>query len=166
MGASDMTKSQISAVVILRLLIGWHFLYEGVLKIFTPSWTARGYLLSAEGPFEDFFIGLARDGLIETIDFLNIAGLIAIGLALVLGFMERPAALAGTVLLITYYLAHPPFMGLSQLGMEGNYWLVNKNLIEAAALLVVSVFPTAQVFGLELLLRRRKALTPKLQKHG
>jgi thiosulfate dehydrogenase [quinone] large subunit len=40
-----------TAVVVLRVLIGWHFLYEGVSKLTTPGWSAAGYLLQSRGPF-------------------------------------------------------------------------------------------------------------------
>ena len=32
------------ALVSLRLVVGWVFLYAGVTKLLDPSWTARGYL--------------------------------------------------------------------------------------------------------------------------
>jgi thiosulfate dehydrogenase [quinone] large subunit len=53
------------------------------------------------------------------------------------------------LLLVFYYLAHPPFPGLPQGPSEGSYWIVNKNLIEIAALLVIYQFPLTAVFGLE-----------------
>ena len=29
----DYTNTQLTALVILRILIGWHFLYEGIVKV-------------------------------------------------------------------------------------------------------------------------------------
>ena len=37
---------QLTFLVILRVLIGWYFLYEGLAKVFTPNWTAFGYLIA------------------------------------------------------------------------------------------------------------------------
>lgn len=52
-------------VVLLRMAIGWQFLYEGLWKLNTQHtsqpWTAAGYLKNAKGPFRDFFRGLAGD---------------------------------------------------------------------------------------------------------
>lgn len=149
MESPGLSKSQLSTIILLRLLIGWHFLYEAVLKIFNPVWTAKGYLLSAQGPFADLFSSLAGDGIISFIDFLNVYGLLAVGVGLLLGIKERPSLIVGIVLLMFYYLSNPPFPNLSQLGTEGNYWIVNKNLIEAGAMLVLYFFPTAKAFGLE-----------------
>ena len=47
MNTPKLTNVQGYALVLLRILIGWHFLYEGVIKAYNPSWTSRGYLLSA-----------------------------------------------------------------------------------------------------------------------
>lgn len=145
-------------LVMLRVLIGWHFLYEGVIKAYNPSWTAKGYLLSAS-ILKPFFTWLASESLISTIDFLNIAGLIAVGMSLLLGLKVRWGCIAGILLLAFYYLAHPPFSSLPQGPAEGSYWVVNKNLIEMAALLVIYQFPLTSVFGLEGLFAKQKVKT-------
>jgi len=156
MSTNQLTFNQRLAIILLRLLLGWHFLYEGTLKLFNPSWTAKGYLMSSQGPFEGFFLWLASDSMIEVVDVLNIYGLFVIGLALFIGIFERPAALGGMLLLVFYYLSHPPFWGLDQVGVEGNYWIVNKNLIEAAALLALFYFPTSHYFGLRYFLNQNQ----------
>lgn len=53
-------------LVVLRLSIGWQFLYEGLWKydtLDTPApWTAEGYLEVSKGPFRGFFRGwMAED---------------------------------------------------------------------------------------------------------
>ena len=78
MNTQKLTGVQNFALVLLRILIGWHFLYEGVIKAYNPSWTSRGYLLSAS-IFKPFFTWLAGDSFISTIDMANIVGLIAVG---------------------------------------------------------------------------------------
>ena len=42
-------------LIFLRLAIGWHFLYEGLMKLYNPDWTAFGYLASAQGPLGGAF---------------------------------------------------------------------------------------------------------------
>lgn len=34
------STAQLTALVFLRLAIGWHFLYEGIAKLFTPNWSS------------------------------------------------------------------------------------------------------------------------------
>ena len=94
--------------------------------------------------------------MITVVDTLNIVGLIAVGIGLILGLKIRWACVGGILLLALYYLAHPPFPGLEQGPAEGSYWIVNKNLIEMAALLVLYQFPSYTAFGLERFFMRKK----------
>lgn len=158
MNSPKLTNVQGYALVLLRILIGWHFLYEGVIKAYNPSWTSRGYLLSAS-ILKPFFAWLASDSLISVIDNLNIIGLIAVGMSLLIGIKVKWGCIGGILLLLLYYMAHPPFPGLPQGPSEGSYWVVNKNLIEMVALFVIYLFPLTTVFGLENLFSRNKVTT-------
>lgn len=151
----EFSRSQMTSLVLLRLLVGWHFLYEGVVKLFNPYWTAKAFLLTSEGVLRPMFLWLAEEPMINAVNAMNIALLIGVGAALMLGTLTRIAAAAGIVLLLMYYLAHPPFDGM---GMgPGSFWIVNYNLIEIAALLLVIYFPTSRYFGLDVLFERTKA---------
>jgi len=149
------TKGQSWSLIFLRVFIGWHFLYEGVIKLYNPSWTAKGYLYSAQGPFKDVFIWLAGDNMIMVVDMLNIIVLTAVGLMLILGLYTRISALAGMGLLLLYYLSHPAFPGLPQGPSEGSYWLINKNLIEMMGLFVLYHFSTSHIFGINMFFKKR-----------
>lgn len=161
---------QFTALVSLRLLIGWHFLYEGVAKITNPYWTSAGYLQESQGWFSGFFQNLSSDpGLQAVVDYLNQWGLLLIGLALILGVFVRLASWGGVVILALYYLAAPPFPGMEYgIPTEGAYLIVNKILIELAGLLVILAFPTSHLFGLQQFLTRKRdesatgqGMTPK-----
>ncbi|WP_372945711.1 DoxX subfamily [Muriicola sp.] len=147
-------EPMLKSLVFLRILIGWHFLYEGVIKLFNPDWTAFGYLATAQGPFKSIFIALTGDGIIGWVDTLNTLVLIFVGITLILGIFEKWGLIAGMALLLMYYFAHPPFPWLEQRNVEGSYWFVNKNLIELAALWVLYQIPTSAYFGLNYLLKR------------
>jgi thiosulfate dehydrogenase [quinone] large subunit len=141
-------------LVLLRILIGWHFLYEGILKLYNPSWTSKGYLLSAS-ILKPLFSWLANDSRISFVDSANVVGLVAVGASLLIGFKIRWGCIGGIILLTLYYLAHPPFPNLPQGPSEGSYWIVNKNLIEIMALYVIYQFPATTSFGLESLFSKR-----------
>jgi thiosulfate dehydrogenase [quinone] large subunit len=50
---------------------------------------------------------------------------------------------------------NPPMIGLEySLPSEGNYLIVSKTLIEAAALLFLGSLPTGNVFGLDIYMSR------------
>ncbi|MDB4584196.1 DoxX family protein [Draconibacterium sp.] len=125
-------------ITVFRVAIGWHFLYEGVSKLIVGNWSAAGYLSSSTGPFSGFYQWLgASEGLMKVIDPANIAGLILIGLGLFIGLAIRISSISGILLLMLYYFAHPPFGGSLMSGAEGNLYIVNKNLIESLALVVL-----------------------------
>ena len=93
----DYGRFQLTALVVLRMLVGWHFLYEGVAKLSNPLWTSAGYLQGSQGWFSGLFKGLANNpGMLSFVDGLNQWGLVAIGLALLLGSFVRVASVSGS----------------------------------------------------------------------
>jgi uncharacterized membrane protein YphA (DoxX/SURF4 family) len=145
-------------LTLIRMLIGWHFMYEGLAKALMPNWSAAGYLMSSHWLFSGFFHRIAENPLLlQIVNLLNIYGLVLIGLLLITGFLTRPASLAGALLLILYYIANPPLAGfIGETTGEGHYLLVNKNLIELALLMLFFVLPGAFSFGVDRLLTRFK----------
>lgn len=135
---------------LLRTAVGWHFLYEGISKIFTPNWSSAGFLESSRWLFKDFFHWIAANPVaLNMTDMANIVGLILIGSALLLGLYVRGASLAGVVLLLLYYTANPPLIGLDSGALaEGNYLVVDKNLVELLALCVLATMPARSLWGL------------------
>ncbi len=151
-------KTQLTFLVILRVLIGWHFLYEGLAKLVNPDWSSAGFLLDSKGLLAPLFHSMASSpDLLNIVDFLNIWGLILIGLGLILGLFSGISVVAGIVLLGMYYLSHPPCAGFNySVPSEGSYLWVNKNLVEMAALAVLLVFPTGRRIGLDRFIFNRK----------
>jgi thiosulfate dehydrogenase [quinone] large subunit len=159
--------TQQTALVLLRTLIGWHFLYEGLVKLVWPAWTragvplgrfsSAGYLRSSTGPFADAFRAFADASWLPWLDLLMAWGLLLIGLGLMLGLFTQLACAGALALLALFYLSWLPTRGVYEPGTEGNYLLVNKNLVEAAAVFVVLVFRTGRIAGLDLVLARPRA---------
>lgn len=154
----EYTALQTTGLTILRVMIGWHFLYEGLVKIYTPGWTAKSYLLASTGPLSSVFKSLAESvSILQITDFLNMWGLTLIGLSLFVGLFSRLSSWFGIVLLAFYYIAYPPFADLEISSyVEGNYWIVNRNLIEMAALFVLVVFPSSHITGMDRFIFRKK----------
>jgi thiosulfate dehydrogenase [quinone] large subunit len=147
----SLSRPQMTAVVVLRVLIGWHFLYEGLSKLANPGWSAAGYLSQSRGPFAGLFRWMAADpSVLSDVNLLNKWGLTAIGLGLILGCFTRLASAAGLLVILLFYLCNPPFVGyFYSIPTEGSYLIVNKNLVEAAALAVVLVTGSGRVAGLD-----------------
>jgi thiosulfate dehydrogenase [quinone] large subunit len=153
---SNLTRLQMTTVVILRVVIGWHFLYEGVAKLTKPDWSAAGFLKQARGPLADLFHGMAANpNALEIVNPLNAWGLTLIGLGLILGCFTRLSAAAGLLIVLLFYLANPPWVGyFYSIPMEGSYLIVNKNLVEIAALAVIFFTGSGRVAGLDRIIHR------------
>ncbi|MCA9411911.1 MAG: DoxX family membrane protein [Candidatus Omnitrophica bacterium] len=160
--------SQSLGLTLLRAFIGWHFLYEGIVKLTDPEWTSQAYLVGSRWLLNDFFHWIAADPTrVQWVDLLNIWGLVLIGSSLLLGVFARFTSLMGILLLALYYLAHPSLPGtLIDPFAEGSYLIVDKNLVELAGLMVIALFPSTAFFGVDrfgFLFRKRQ---PSIKEPG
>jgi thiosulfate dehydrogenase [quinone] large subunit len=156
-----LTSLQQAALVVLRTLVGWHFCYEGVFKLWRPAWTregtllgawsSAGYLRVATGPFAGIFHRMAESPSLPAIDHAVAIALVVVGLSLILGLFTQAGCVGALVLLAMFYVSSIPTHGLHEPGNEGAYLFVNKNLVEAAAVLAVFAFRTGRIAGLDLL---------------
>jgi len=81
-------------------------------------------------------------------------GLTVVGACMLVGLFSRLSSLAAALFLASVYLAHPPWPGLPVLAPDGgHYMIVNKELIEALAALVLATTPTGRWVGLDALIR-------------
>ena len=156
-----------AALTILRVAIGWHFLYEGLTKLLNPEWSASGYLQSATGPLAPLFHSLASgEFLLAMVNILNTWGLLLIGLALFLGLFTKLAQLSGILLLLLYYLSHPPLFTEPGFFREGSYFIISKDLLEIMALGVLMFFPTGRFLGIDGLMDRMRKQPVHAMDHG
>jgi thiosulfate dehydrogenase [quinone] large subunit len=142
---------QKTVLFILRILIGWHLLYEGISKLLIPNWSSASFLNESKWILTGFSKWIvSHPDILVGVDVLNMWGLVAIGLGLIVGLFTRAAAISGTILLLLYYLNNPPLIGLEYtLPSEGSYLVVSKTLIEAVALFMLAVFPSGYYAGLD-----------------
>ena len=165
----SLSRWQQIALVTLRTLIGWHFAYEGYFKLLAPAWgrdgapldrfSSAGYLQNAGGPLGEVFQSLARPAWIPYIDTGVAIALLLVGILLMLGWLTQLACAGAMALLAVFYLSAIPLSGLPQPRAEGTYLLVNKNLIEFAAVAVLWTFQTGRVAGLDMR-RQRTTVRP------
>lgn len=120
-------KKEKYAWVVLRLAVGWIFLWPFIDKVFglgfsTPAgkgWIngyspTLGFLnFAVKGPFADFYRSLAGN---LVVDWLFMLGILFVGLALMSGIMVRLACFFGSLILFLIYSAgfiwpeHNPFL--------------------------------------------------------
>jgi thiosulfate dehydrogenase [quinone] large subunit len=138
---------------VMRYIIGFTFLWPFIDKLFGlgyrtgagKGWLdggkpAQGFLKGVEGPFASFFHSLAA----AWADWLFMAGLFGIGIAMLLGAGVKLAAWTGSLLLLFMYLAEFP------LGRTGEFTnpLVDSHWIEAIVLIVVAATYSGDKWGL------------------
>ncbi len=144
------SNKQTTVLVLLRLIVGYHFLFEGVDKLFSPAWTSAAFLLQSNWLFSGFFHYLANSEiLISIVDIINIWGQILIGISLIIGLFSTTAALFGALMILSYYIAIPPFIE--------SHIFIDKNLLELFALIIIALFPTSRIIGIDLLLKKYRS---------
>lgn len=154
----DISPVQQFALVALRTLIGWHFCYEGYVKLLRPAWGLDGhplpdwssaaYLKASTGPFASVFHRLSDAAWLGQLDFAVALLLLIIGASLLLGLFTQLGCVGAATMLSIFYLSAIP-LGLPEAHAEGSYLIVNKNLIELASVAVLAVFRTGRIAGLD-----------------
>ena len=142
------------ALAALRIVMGFTFVWPFLDKLLglgysTPSdraWVnggtpAQGFMKAAEGPFGGVY------GAITGVwaDWLFMAGLLGLGVALLTGAGIKLAAWAGTLLLFMMYLAEFP---LGRAGEGFTNPLVDSHWIEALAIIAVAATYAGDTWGL------------------
>lgn len=96
------SKGQIAALLFLRIVVGWHFLYEGIARILNPKWSSYGYLMDAKGFLVDFYHWIANNPtMLEASNLICMVGLTLVGLGLILGCFSRCAAFGGILFFVS-----------------------------------------------------------------
>jgi thiosulfate dehydrogenase [quinone] large subunit len=133
----------------LRLSLGWVFLWAFLDKTFglghdttsAHAWTnggspTHGFLAGSTGPFADTYHGIAGQG---WADWLFMAGLLAIGVALIAGIAMRLAAASGALLLVLMWSAALP---------PANNPFMDDHLIYALVLVALVLVEAGHTLGL------------------
>jgi thiosulfate dehydrogenase (quinone) large subunit len=132
-----------------RLCLGWTFLWPFMDKAFglgheTPSADAwfsggnptEGFLSHAAGPFSGIYQSIAGAGVVNV---LFMVGLLAIGVALLLGVAMWPACIAGaTMLMLMWTASLPP---------ENNLFM-DDHIIYAVVLIGLAAIGAGKTLGL------------------
>lgn len=148
----DLSGIQKFCLVVLRTAIGWHLLSEGIGKLNSTTWSSIGYLSGTTGPFAEMFRLMTQEENLWMLDLADKSvmwGLVFAGACLLLGVFTRLGCIIGFCLLTLFYVSMPPWSWTPQPGTESNYLIVNKNVVEGLALLVLVTFPTGRFIGLD-----------------
>ena len=139
------SKLDRSIIFVLRVLVGWLFLYAGSWQIL-PNYSACGFLNHVV-TFHGFFAAFATPQVLPYTDFLMKWGHLLIGLSLVSGFLIRVSGPFGILLMIVYYFAHMdwPFI-------ENHLSLfVDFHLVYAVVIVYLMAHRAGHVWGIDAL---------------
>jgi thiosulfate dehydrogenase [quinone] large subunit len=150
-----------SAIAALRIALGFTFLWAFLDKTFglnystagAKSWInggspTNGFLSHvAVGPFESVYHSIAGTWWANALFML---GLLAIGVALILGVAMKIAAAAGTLLLVLMWSAEWPLAQFTSAGEAtgSSNPFVDSHLIYALAIIVLAIIGAGRIFGL------------------
>lgn len=131
-----------SAILLLRLALGWLFLYAGITKVTNPEWTAKGFLENAK-TFPEFYVWLASPNILPVVDFLNQWGLTLIGIVLILGILVRFSSYLGALMMLLYYFPHLAFPYIGE-----HSFIVDEHIIYALAFLALASMSSNHIWSL------------------
>jgi thiosulfate dehydrogenase (quinone) large subunit len=130
-------------IFVLRILIGWTFLYAGIWQIWDNFDTAG--FLNHVVTFHDVFAVFATPAILPFTDFMVKWGHLLIGLSLIVGLMVRVSGPFAILLMITYYFAHMKFPYIE----ENFNFLVDYHLVYATVLVYLIAHRAGHVWGLD-----------------
>ena len=170
------TKARERGLVILRVVLGFGFLYAGLEKWLNfagdeKPWSAAGFLTygtagsvpnmvgladpMSHNPTQSFWVDIASNPtVIGIVDSLVVFGEIAIGAALILGVPTRLAGTLGAVMMLLFWIASWDFQ----------YGIVNQQFVYMVLSAFVAYAAAGKILGVDAviektdLVRRRPAL--------
>jgi thiosulfate dehydrogenase [quinone] large subunit len=145
-------KKMVLMGVVLRLLLGWYMFCDAYNMFLGGGLQAQGFLLHAK-TFPAFYAWFGSSANSVWINPVNMYGILAIGVALLLGVYVRPAAWAAAFLMIMYYFPHYAFPYVDLNGHIIGY-IVDEHIVFAAAFILIAFWPAVYSWGLSRSLRK------------
>ena len=131
-------------VFLLRIAMGWFFLYAASHQVFVPGWSVTEFL-SQTKTFHFLFAPLTAPSIAPFVSFLVEYGHLLIGLSLLFGLFTRIGATAGILLMFLYWLAHMDFPYIT----DKNSLLVDMHVMFGLVLGLLIVKQAGHVWGLD-----------------
>lgn len=142
------TKLDKTIILVLRILVGWTFLYAGSWQVLQNA-SAAGFLGHVV-TFHDFFAHFGTPAVLPYTSFLMKWGHLLIGLSLVSGFLVRASGPFAILLMVTYHFAHMDWPFIE----NHNSLFVDYHLVYAVIVVYLMVHRAGHVFGLDALAER------------
>ncbi|MBZ0163795.1 MAG: DoxX family membrane protein [Notoacmeibacter sp.] len=129
---------------LLRLSLGWIFLFAASHQVFVPGWSVAGFLEHTK-TFHGLFSMFTGPVIAPIISFLVSWGHLLIGLSLITGLAVRVSATFGILLMLLYWMAHMDFPYIS----DKNNFIIDFHIVDALVLALLIVRQAGQIWGLD-----------------
>ncbi len=126
-----MKTTQKISLFLMRVLLGWMYLYAGVTKVMKADWTAGGYIKGVL-----LYQWMLQPEVLSIVNFMNKWGLTLLGISLILGVGMRISVRLGVLLMILYYI---PVMKMPY---------VDQHVVYSLSLVLLLVFGADKVWGM------------------
>lgn len=128
---------------LLRIAMGWFYLYAGITKVLDSEWTSLGYLKGAKSMVW-LYHWLLNPHVLPVVDFMVKWGFVLLGASLILGLFVRLSGYLGALLMFLLYLPilHFPFVGQF-------YYIIDDHIIYILVLLLLVQSRAGQIGGLD-----------------
>ncbi len=138
------STSERMLIFLLRISLGWVFLYAASHQVFVPGWSAAGFLEHTK-TFHGLFSNFTGPVIAPVVSFLVAYGHLLIGLSLVFGLMVRVSSVFGILLMLLYWMAHMDFPYIS----DHNNFIIDFHIVDALVLGLLIVKHAGHVWGLD-----------------
>jgi uncharacterized membrane protein YphA (DoxX/SURF4 family) len=158
----------------LRIVLGVGFLYAGLEKVFDfagsgKPFTSAGFLQfgtagtlpgsapdAVVNPSHDFWVSVATNpGLVDALNFMVVAGELAIGIALILGFATRFAGVAGAILMGLITVAAWSF----------GFGPINETVLYAVVALYLAYAEAGMAYGVDAIIEKTEVVAHRPALH-
>ena len=139
-------------VLALRLVIGFAFLWSGLDKVLSGSFSAAGYLTNVAAtngnPLAGLFLWMGQTPWF--VEFVNVAapfGELAIGLCVMVGLLTRLAAFSGALMMLLFYFGN----------WDVAHGVINSDFMYMLVFLSVAAFGAGRILGFDAFVEATKS---------
>ena len=138
------TSTERGLIFLLRIALGWVFLYAASHQVFVANFSIVGFLNSTK-TFHGLFQLLTGPVIAPIVSFLVAYGHLLIGLSLLSGLMVRLSAGFGIFIMLVYWMAHMDFPYIG----DTNSFIVDFHIVYALVLGLLIATRAGHVWGLD-----------------
>jgi thiosulfate dehydrogenase [quinone] large subunit len=144
LSAAPAVTLQSTLIFLLRVSLGWVFLWAAIRQLGDPKFTAAQFLAGAK-TFPGFFALFLQPEVLPIVNVLVKTGHLLIGLSLIFGVSVRLSSAFGALLMMLYYFPRMEFPYVSGV----NQFIVEYHLVYALVLIYLGAVGAGRIAGLE-----------------